>query len=131
MSFKPDFDNKNHNDYFQTVINADLTNQQRWQCYSLRFRDRQNTILPTGYAEISPPTEKDYKEVNARIVYNYVENKIYYSPYHYRPYYCTDKLYSEEGFEGFEFQKCFLSEDMKCPNDEICQNPYFNVIEED
>lgn len=123
----PEF-NENKDQFFKKVIEKEMSNQQRWHCYSLRFRDKKNTNLSTGYAEITPPVEENYNEVSARIVYNYVEKKIYYSPYHYRPYYCTDKIYNKD---VFVFQKCYLAETYLCPFLEICQNPYFNIIEED
>lgn len=94
----PDFIYQDKNDYFKAVIEKNLTNQQRWHCYSLRFRDSKNINIPTGYAEITPPIESDYNEVYARIVYNYVENKIYYTPYHYRPYICTDEIVDKKMF---------------------------------
>jgi hypothetical protein len=71
-------------------------NKISWTCYSWIFRKSDDSSSPTGYAEISDPDNPD-----GRIVFNYLEGIVYYSPDHYRP--CPIK---PEGFEG----KLYLGE---------------------
>lgn len=68
-------------------------NKISWSYYAWIFRKSGDESTPTGYAEISDPDSPE-----GRIVFNYLEGIVYYSPDHYRP--CPIK---PAGYEGKKF----------------------------
>jgi hypothetical protein len=103
----------NRRQTMDALSTAALTNQQRWHCYSFRFADpkaqwvtppkskKKNAPepvpqppVPVGYVEIThfekPQTQGgQYPEANAsgRLVYDYVQGLVYYTPAHYAPWF--------------------------------------------
>lgn len=99
------------------------TNRQKWHCLAMRAvpPNSTDTARAFGYIEFDHPDgpggQREYTESNdGRIVYDYVNGRVYYTPTHYRPTYrdATGALR--------------ISENNQCPERQICASPFFEIV---
>lgn len=96
-----------------------VTNRQRWHCYANRFSTvGQNTIALTGYVEVTQIEYMgayDHAASDGRIVYDYIQGRVFYTPAHYR-----------------QWKKADFSPDMTggygCTPAGTCASPFFEII---
>ena len=104
---------------------AGASNAQRWQCYAQRAAPPGIAIInaASGYMEFNHPdatgagNAREFSDSNnGRIVYDYVNGKVYYTPTHYRPSYKQAGVLS-------------VSQDNNCPANQTCASPFFEIVE--
>ncbi|WP_417815886.1 hypothetical protein [Thalassospira alkalitolerans] len=97
-----------------------ISNSQRWHCYSERFSMVGGAAIPlTGYVEftqIEIPADNQYAYAAAdgRIVYDYVNNRVYFTPAHYRQWKKADFAMDMTGNYG-------------CTPGGSCCDPFFKI----
>lgn len=109
----------------QTVMDtlnaANLTNRQRWHCYANRFRTVGGAqIALTGYVEITQaeyPADNQYAYAasDGRLVFDYVNGRVFYTPAHYKQWKKTDFAPDQTGGYG-------------CTPAGSCCNPFFELV---
>jgi hypothetical protein len=102
---------------------ASITNQLRWHCYANRFNSVGDAVIPlTGYVEI---TQSEYTGVNfgyaysssdGRIVFDYVNNRVFYTPAHYKQWKKAD--FSPDGTGNYG-----------CTPNGTCANPFIELVQ--
>lgn len=104
---------------------AGITNAQRWQCYAQRAAPPGVAIVDAagGYMEFDHPDyigagqAHEFSDANnGRIVYDYVNGKVYYTPTHYRPSYKAGAVLT-------------ISPNNDCPGGQTCASPFFEIVE--
>lgn len=98
-----------------------ISNSQRWHCYSERFSVVGGANIPlTGYVEftqIEIPADNQYAfaAADGRIVYDYVNNLVYFTPAHYRQWKKADFAPDMTGGYG-------------CTPGGTCCDPFFKIV---
>ncbi|SOC15147.1 hypothetical protein [Thalassospira xiamenensis] len=95
-----------------------ISNSQRWHCYSNRFSTVGQDHIPlTGYVEFTQQEYNGYAYAAAdgRIVYDYVNNLVYFTPAHYRQWKKADFAQDMTGNYG-------------CTPGGTCCDPFFKIV---
>ncbi len=110
---------------------AGITNAQRWQCYAQRAAPPGVNVFnaASGYMEFDHPDQygagfaHEFSDSNnGRIVYDYVNGKVYYTPTHYRPSYYLGGNPNQGG-------NLTVSPNNLCPDGQVCASPFFEIVE--
>ena len=109
----------------QLQKDEELTNTQKWDCYSERFFDpNARSEETTGYVELTHPPEKpgDYDKALqiGRIVFDYVNGRVFYTPTHYHPTKALGETYESSAHNTCDWP---LKEGG-------CANPFFEIVKE-
>ncbi|PTB86319.1 hypothetical protein C9939_03690 [Pseudidiomarina aestuarii] len=100
---------------------AGISNSQRWHCVAHRFSVVGGAAVPlTGYIEFTQqeyPADNQYAYANSdgRIVYDYVNNLVYFTPAHYRQWKKADFSMDMTGNYG-------------CTPGGTCCDPFFKIV---
>lgn len=97
------------------------TNRAKWHCLAMRAAPPGSTDVASasGYMEFDHPdgANREYRESNqGRIVYDYVNGRVYYTPTHYRPTWRSPTGTVQ------------LSPDNNCPTGNPCASPFFELV---
>lgn len=101
----------------------DISNSQRWNYYAARFaKVGQETIPLTGYVEFTQQENQwdnqyAYAAADGRIVYDYINNLVYFTPAHYKQWKKADFKPDDTGNYG-------------CTPGGSCCDPYFKIAAE-
>jgi len=97
-----------------------MTNSQRWNYYAARFsKVGQENIPLTGYVEFTQMEDQwddqyAFAAADGRIVYDYVNNRIYYTPAHYKQWKQDDFTPDDTPAYG-------------CTPEGTCCDPFFKI----
>ncbi|MET0264921.1 MAG: hypothetical protein ABW202_04845 [Duganella sp.] len=101
---------------------AAYTNAVKWHCYAMRAAPPNSAVFnqAAGYMEFDhpdgPPSGREYSDSNeGRVVYDYINGRVYYTPTHYRPSYR----------DGNTLQ---VSINNNCPDGRTCISPFFEIV---
>lgn len=97
------------------------TNRAKWHCLAMRAAPPNSTDFASasGYMEFDHPdgANREYRESNeGRLVYDYVNGRVYYTPTHYRPTW-RDANGAVQ-----------LSANNSCPEGRSCASPFFELV---
>ena len=100
---------------------ANITNQFRWHCYADRFKQVGGQIIPlTGYIEITQNedylNQYDYARSDGRIVFDYINGRVFYTPAHYKQWKTANFAPDETANYG-------------CTPPNTCANPFFELVQ--
>lgn len=102
-----------------------LTNVEKWHCLAVLAVPPQKAnsgkaVGAVGYIELDHPdgvVKREFSDSNdGRVVYDYVNGRVFYTPTHYRPTY-------KDGTGAIR-----VSEDNACPTGQTCASPFFEIV---
>ncbi|AUG54260.1 hypothetical protein [Thalassospira marina] len=100
-----------------------MTNSQRWNYYAARFaKVGQDTIPLTGYVEFTQMEDQwdnqySFAAADGRIVYDYINNKVYFTPAHYKQWKQADFKPDDTPAYG-------------CTPEGTCCDPFFQITQQ-
>ncbi|WP_434628652.1 hypothetical protein [Chromobacterium sp. CV08] len=100
---------------------ANISNSLRWHCYANRFRVVGGEEVPlVGYMEFTQPEypaddQYAYAAADGRVVHDYVNNRVYYTPAHYKQWKKADFAPDQTGAYG-------------CTPAGSCCDPFFEIV---
>ncbi|AUH51798.1 hypothetical protein CXB49_13695 [Chromobacterium sp. ATCC 53434] len=100
---------------------ANISNSLRWHCYANRFSTVGGEAVPlTGYVEFTQPeypadNQYAYAAADGRVVYDYVNNRVYYTPAHYKQWKRNDFAPDQTPLYG-------------CTPAGSCCDPFFEIV---
>ncbi|WP_440216592.1 hypothetical protein [Chromobacterium piscinae] len=99
---------------------AGISNSLRWHCYANRFRTVSNAQIPlTGYVELTQAeyagdNQYAYAASDGRVVYDYVNSRVYFTAAHYKQWRKSDFAPDQTGSYG-------------CTPAGSCCDPFFEI----
>lgn len=93
----------------------------KWLCYSSRFTANEHQANPNGYIELNHPNG----DANARLIFDYINGKLYYTPTHYSPTRSKNED-NEDVFTTYVLENTIPR--YQCRVAGACNSPYFEII---
>jgi hypothetical protein len=99
-----------------------VTNAQKWHCFAMRAAPPGITLfnVASGYIELDHPdgamAEYTFAAPRGRLVYDYVNGRVFYTPTHYYPTYFAAGVLT-------------VSANYNCPVATVCANPFFEIVQ--